>query len=95
MDLRIVTVKVLNSCKVFRVVAKLFFEDFVQKGFCSNPLLIFACVFFEEADMEKRRNLRDVYEEYEKRDDKVIVIDGENYFRIIQKDRYVCLVKMD
>lgn len=38
-------------------------------------------------DMKKRRKFVDVYEEYKIRDDKVIIINGEEYFRIIEKSR--------
>lgn len=37
--------------------------------------------------MQKRRKIAEVYEEYKKRSDITIVIDGEEYFRVIDRFR--------
>jgi len=37
--------------------------------------------------MQIRRKFIDVYEEYKMREDKVIVLNGEKYFRIIEKSK--------
>ena len=37
--------------------------------------------------MQNKRSFEDLYEEYKLRDDKVKDIEGEKYFRIINKDK--------